>query len=103
MFMGVAERGSFIWFLFAITQIWLSLKLMDEVSGAITTLFGTSAAACFILAMVIFRQEQREALLNPMRKVNKEVHPDQISKEGKGIWFGIGMWIMTIMMGSIFF
>ena len=53
--MAVAERGSFLWFMMAVTQIWLSLKLMEQVDGAITTLFGTGAAACFILALVVFR------------------------------------------------
>ena len=101
--MGVAERGSFIWFMMAVTQIWLALKLMQEVEEAITILFGTGAAACFVLGMVIFRQEQRDLLLNPMKNVQKEVHPDQMAKQGKGIWFGVGMWVLTIFIGSIFF
>ncbi len=101
--MGVAERGSFLWFMMAVTQIWLSLKLMEQVDGAITTLFGTGAAACFVLALVVFRQEQRDLLLNPMKSIQKEVHPDQVSKQGKGVGFGIGMWILTIFISSIFF
>ena len=101
--MGVAERGSFLWFMMAVTQIWLSLKLMEEVSSAVTTLFGASAAAFFILALVVFRQEQRDLLLNPMKNLQKEVHPDQMSKQGKGVGFGIGMWILTIIVGTIFF
>ena len=101
--MAVAERGSFLWFMMAVTQIWLSLKLMEQVDGAITTLFGTGAAACFVLALVVFRQEQRDLLLNPMKNMQKEVHPDQMVKQGKGVGFGIGMWILTILVSSIFF
>ena len=100
---AATQRGSFIWFLMAATQIWLALKLMSEVEGAITTLFGTSAAACFVLGLVVMRSEQRELLLNPMKNLNREVHEDQISKQGKGIWFGIGMWVLTIFIGTIFF
>ena len=98
--MAVAERGSFLWFMMAVTQIWLSLKLMEQVDTAITTLFGTGAAACFILALVVFRQEQRDMLVNPLKNMEKEVHPDQISKQGKGIWFGVGIWIMTMVIGT---
>jgi len=101
--MKAAERGSFIWFMFAITQIWLSIKLMDQVNEAVTALFGTSIAACFILAIILFRQEQRQLLLNPLGNVSKEVHQDEIKKQGKGIGFGIGIWILTIVIGSIFF
>tara|TARA_B000000565_G_scaffold233653_1_gene193587 strand:- start:548 stop:853 length:306 start_codon:yes stop_codon:yes gene_type:complete len=101
--MAVAERGSFLWFMMAVTQIWLSLKLMEQVDGAITTLFGTGAAACFVLALVVFRQEQRDLLLNPMKNMQKEVHSDQMAKQGKGVGFGIGMWILTILISSIFF
>lgn len=101
--MGVAERGSFLWFMMAVTQIWLSLKLMEQVDAAITTLFGTSAAACFILAMVVFKQEQRELLLNPMKNMQREVHPDQMAKQGKGVGFGVGMWILTMVVATIFF
>ena len=98
--MAAAERGSFMWFMMAVTQIWLSLKLMEQVDTAITTLFGTGAAACFILALVVFRQEQRDILVNPLKNMEKEVHPDQISKQGKGIWFGVGIWIMTMVIGT---
>ena len=101
--MAVAERGSFLWFMMAVTQIWLSLKLMEQVDGAITTLFGTGAAACFILAIVLFRQEQRDLLINPMKNIQREVHPDAISKQGKGIWFGIGIWVLTMFVGTVFF
>ena len=98
---AVAERGSFIWFMMAVTQIWLSLKLVEEVNDAVTTLFGASAAACFLLALVVFRKEQRDMLLNPMGHMQKEVHQDAIDKQGKGIWFGVIMWIFTLVLGSV--
>ncbi len=98
--MGMAERGSFVWFLVSITQIWLSIKLMEDVSAAITTLFGASAAACFILAIVVFKQEQRDLLLNPL-KMQKEVHPDQAAKQGKGTWIAIAIWFVVMVVGSI--
>ena len=101
--MAATERGSIIWFMMAITQIWLSLKLLEEVDSAITTLFGTGAAACFLLGLVIFRKEQREMLLNPMGHLQKEVHQDAIDKQGRGIWFGVGLWSLTLLIGTIFF
>ena len=101
--MSAMERGSFVWFLMAVTQIWLSLKLMDEVNSAITTLFGTGAAAFFLIALVLFREEQREMLLNPMKSLQKEVHQEQINKQGKGIWIGVTIWLITIVTGSLFF
>ena len=101
--MAAVERGSFLWFMIAVTQIWLSLKLMEEVSSAVTTLFGASAAACFILALIVFRKEQREMLLNPLGKMSKEVHQDAIDKQGKGIWIGIILWISTLLIGTVFF
>jgi len=76
---------------------------MDQLNEAVTALFGTSIAACFILAMILFRQEQRQLLLNPLGSVSKEVHQDAINKEGKGVGIGIGIWILTIVIGSIFF
>ena len=45
--MAAAERGSFLWMMFAITQVFLSIKLIGEVEGWITTLFGGGAAAAF--------------------------------------------------------
>lgn len=101
--MAVAERGSFLWFMMAVTQIWLSLKLMEQVDAAITALFGTGAAACFILALVVFRQEQRDLLINPMKNLQREVHADAIRKQGKGLWFGIGIWVLTLFVGTLFF
>ncbi|MEL0100145.1 MAG: hypothetical protein ACPHA0_00170 [Candidatus Poseidoniaceae archaeon] len=101
--MSAMERGSFIWFLMAVTQIWLSLKLMDEVNSAITTLFGTSAAAFFVIALVVLRQEKRELIINPMKNLQKEVHDDQISNQGRGLWFGLGIWALTLFTGTVFF
>ena len=99
--MAMADRGSFMWFLISITQVWLSIKLMEDVSGAITTLFGAGAAAAFVLGVVLFRQEQRDLLLNPLRQ-NKEVHTDQIEKQSRGVWIGVIIWLATILFGSIF-
>lgn len=96
--MGVAERGSFLWMMFGITQIFLSIKLMGEVEGWITTLFGGTAAAAIMLAIVVFRVEQRELLLNPLGRISREVHEDQIKKEGKGVGFGVGMWIVSLIV-----
>ena len=99
--MGVAERGSFLWFMMAVTQIWLSIKLLTEAEEAIATLFGGGAAACFVLALIVFRQEQRDLLLNPLKNIQKEVHEDAINKQGKGVWFGVGIWVLTLILGSI--
>ncbi len=101
--MAAVERGSFLWFMIAVTQIWLSIKLLEEVDDAITTLFGASAAACFVLALIVFRKEQRDMILNPLGKVQREVHQDEIDKQGRGVWFGVGMWILTLAVGTIFF
>jgi diaminopimelate epimerase len=100
--MAAAERGSFIWFMMAVTQIVLSLKLMEEVDAAITSLFGTGAAACFLLALVVFRKEQREMVLNPMGHLQKEVHQDSIRKQGKGVMWAFGSWILALVLGSVF-
>ncbi len=99
--MGVAERGSFLWFMMAVTQIWLSIKLLTEAEEAIATLFGGGAAACFVLALIVFRQEQRDLLLNPLKNIQREVHDDAISKQGRGVWFGVGLWALTLILGSI--
>tara|TARA_B110000444_G_scaffold171897_1_gene160678 strand:+ start:6994 stop:7299 length:306 start_codon:yes stop_codon:yes gene_type:complete len=99
--MAAAERGSFLWFMMAVTQIWLSVKLLEEVDAAVTTLFGAGAAACVVLGLIVFRQEQRELLLNPMKNLQKEVHDDAIAKQGKGIWFGVGMWALALFVGGL--
>ena len=94
--MAVAERGSFLWFMFGVTQLFLSLKLMGEVEGWVTTLFGGGAAAAIMLAIVVFRMEQRELLLNPL-KLSREVNEDAIKSQGKGLGFGVGMWILSLI------
>ena len=86
----------------AVTQIWLSMKLIEEVDYAITTLFGASAAACFILALIVFRSEQRNMLLSPMKNLQREVHEDSIKKQGKGIWVGVILWVSALLVGTIF-
>ena len=94
--MAAAERGSFLWMMFAITQVFLSIQLVGEVEGWITTLFGGSAAAAFMLALVIFRQEQRDLLLNPLR-MSREVHDDAEKGKGKAVGFGIGLWVVSLI------
>jgi hypothetical protein len=54
-----------------------------------------------MVAIVVFRQEQRDLLLNPMKEIQKEVHADQISKQGRGIWIGVAIWIAAMMFGTI--
>lgn len=95
--MAAAERGSLLWMMFAITQVFLSIKLIGEVESWITTLFGGGAAAAFMLALVIFRQEQRELLLNPL-KLNREVHDDAIKGQGKGVGVGVLLWIVSLIV-----
>ena len=99
--MAMVERGSFMWLLVSITQIWLALKLMEDVEGWLTTLIGASGAACIMVAIVVFRQEQRDLLLNPMKTIQKEVHPEQISKQGKGVWIGVAIWVVAMIFGSV--
>lgn len=101
--MAVADRGSFLWFLMGATNLWLSIMLMDQVSGAVETIFGTTAAACLILGLVVFKQEQREILLNPLKVKNKEVHEEEMSKQGKGIWLGVIVWFLLMMTGTFIF
>jgi len=99
--MAMVERGSFLWALVSITQIWLAIKLIGDVESWLTTLLGTSGAACVMLALVVFKQEQRDMLLNPMKNLQKEVHDDQISKQGRGIWIGIVLWLAAMIFGTI--
>ena len=99
--MAMAERGSFLWALVSITQIWMAIKLIGDVESWLTTLLGASGAACVMLALVVFKQEQREMLLNPMKKIQKEVHPEQIAKQGRGLWIGIVIWFAAMMFGTI--
>ena len=99
--MAMAERGSFLWAIVSITQIWLAIKLIGDVESWLTTLLGASGAACVMLALVVFKQEQRDMLLNPMKNLQKEVHPEQISKQGRGIWIGVFLWFVAMMFGTI--
>ncbi|MEE3309972.1 MAG: hypothetical protein VX230_00570 [Candidatus Thermoplasmatota archaeon] len=99
--MAMAERGSFLWALVSITQIWLAIKLIGDVESWLTTLLGASGAACVMLALVIFKQEQRDMLLNPMKNLQKEVHQEQITKQGRGVWIGIVLWLAAMMFGTI--
>ena len=99
--MAMAERGSFLWAIVSITQIWMAIKLIGEVESWLTTLLGASGAACVMLALVVFRQEQREMLLNPMKNLQKEVHADQVSKQGRGIWIGVVLWFAAMMFATI--
>ena len=99
--MAMAERGSFLWALVSITQIWMAIKLIGDVESWLTTLLGASGAACVMLALVVFNQEQRDLLLNPMKTIQKEVHPEQISKQGRGIWIGVTLWLAAMMFGTI--
>ena len=90
-----------MWALVSITQIWLAIKLIGDVESWLTTLLGASGAACVMLALVVFKQEQRDMLLNPMKNLQKEVHPEQISKQGRGIWIGVALWLVAMMFGTI--
>jgi hypothetical protein len=99
--MAMAERGSFLMGLFSITQIWLALKLMGNFEAWLTTILGASGAACVMVAIVLFKQEQRELLLNPLKDIQKEVHADQISKQGKGVWIGVSLWLAAMLFGTI--
>ena len=99
--MAVAERGSFMWGIVSITQIFLAIKLMDDLDSWLTTLIGASGAACVMIAIVVFRQEQRDLLLNPMKEIQKEVHPEMIANQGKGVWFGVIIWFIVMIFGSV--
>jgi len=98
--MAAAERGSFMWGIVSITQIFLAVKLMDDLDGWLTTLIGASGAACVMIAIVVFREEQRNLLLTPMKKLQKEVHPEQMAKQGKGTWIGIAIWVIAMIFGA---
>jgi len=69
---------------------------MGEVEGWVTTLFGGGAAAAIMLALVVFRMEQKELLLNPL-KLNREVNDDAIKNQGKGVGLGVGMWVISLI------
>ena len=85
--------------LFSITQILLAIKLMGDFESWLTTLLGASGAACVMVAIVLFRQEQRDLLLNPLKEIQREVPPDQISKQGRGVWYGVIFWAIAMFYG----
>ena len=85
--------------LFSITQILMAIKLMGDFESWLTTLLGASGAACVMVAIVLFRQEQRDLLLNPLKEIQREVHPDQISKQGRGVWYGVIFWAIAMFYG----
>ena len=103
--MAVAERGSFMWLLFSITSFLISIKVMNDFEGYATTVFGGTGAAALMLAIILFRQEQREMLLNPMKAIEREVHPEEIAKQGKAKAFrtgiGIGAWAIGMIVAMI--
>ena len=99
--MAAADRGSFMWGIVSITQLFLAVKLMDDLDAWLTTLIGVTGAASVMVAIVLFRQEQIDLLINPMGKIQKEVHADQISKQGKGVWIGVAMWAAAMIFGAI--
>ena len=87
--------------LLSITQIWLALKLMNDFEGYLSAILGVTGASCVMVAIIIFKQEQRDLLLNPMKQIQKEVHPDQIAKQGKGVWMGVIIWLAAMIFGSV--
>tara|TARA_B100001250_G_scaffold391515_1_gene392473 strand:- start:1435 stop:1737 length:303 start_codon:yes stop_codon:yes gene_type:complete len=97
--MAMAQRGSFMMGLFSITQILMAIKLMGDFESWLTTLLGASGAACVMVAIVLFRQEQRDLLLNPLKEIQREVHPDQIAKQGRGVWYGVIFWAIAMFFG----
>ena len=96
------ERGSFIWFLMAATQIWVTFIIMEEATAAVETLFGASAAACFVLGLLVFKREQMDILDNPV-KMDKEVHPDMQQKQSTNFWVIIGLWLVVMITSSYIF
>ena len=87
--------------LFSITQIWLAIKLMGQFESWLTTILGASGAACVMVAIVLFKQEQRDLLLNPLKDIQKEVHADAITKQGRGTWIGVAMWFAAMVFATI--
>ncbi|MDP6639942.1 MAG: hypothetical protein QGH90_03955 [Candidatus Poseidoniaceae archaeon] len=99
---NVVERGSFVWFLMAATQMWITVMILDETTAAVETLFGTSAAACFVLGLFVFKKEQVDLLNNP-NKVSKEVHEDMQKQQGRGFWWIILLWFIVMSASTYFF
>ena len=99
--MAAAERGSFLWFMFGITQFFLSIKLMGEVEGWVTTLFGGGAAAAIMLAIVVFRMEQKELILNPL-KLNREVNEEDEGNQGNNPGYDTETNAFALILDGIF-
>jgi len=89
-----------MWGIVSLTQIWLALKLMSEFEGYLSVFLGTTGAAGVMVAMYLFREESREMLLNPLKHMQKEVHPEQQKAQGKGVWTGVFIWFVTIIFGT---
>lgn len=100
--LGFAERGSVFWFMLAGSQVWLSFILTDQITGAVESLFGASAAALFLLAIVAFRKEQRDLLLNPLA-IQKEVHEDQIKNQKTKNLLIMNIWMAVMIIGYFMF
>ncbi len=64
--------------------------------GTAALLIQTSVPFALLLALIVFRQEQRDLLLNPL-KMSREVHDDAIKGQGKGVGFGIGLWVVSLI------
>ena len=99
--MAMAERGSFMWALVSITQIFLAIKLMDDLEGWLSIILGPSGAACAMIALIMYKQEKDASILNPLKQIQKEVHPDQIAKQGRGVWYGVAIWFIAMVFGAI--
>ena len=99
----VVERGSFLWFMVAATQLWLSILMMEEATQAVATLFGSSAAACFVLGLFVFKREQMEMKLNPLKDINKEVHEDFQKQQGNGLWTILIIWLVVMTTSTFIF
>ena len=98
----MAERGSVLWFLLSAIQLWMAFAMMEEATAAVELLFGSSAAACFVLGVFVFRQEQKEFKLNPLKLASKEVHDDMREKQGKGFWTLVIIWFTVMATTSLF-
>ena len=54
-----------------------------------------------MVAIVLFKQEQRELLLNPLKDYREGSSPEEIAKQGRGAWMGIAMWFVAMVFGTI--
>ena len=99
----MVERGSFLWFMIAATQLWMTFIMMEEATAAVEVMFGSSAAACFILGLFVFKREQLEMKLNPLKDSNKEVHEDFRKQQGNGLWTILIIWLVVMTTSSFVF